>query len=78
MCRLLDVLGASNNDKNALLSENADNERYKELIALYERGLAQRNKWIKLLAGIFIGIVAVIVIVLVVDVLNPNMGFVRY
>lgn len=78
VCRLLDVLGASNDDKNALLSENVDNERYKELIALYERGLAQRNKWIKLLAGVFIGIVAVIVIVLVVAVLNPNMGFVRY
>nr|DAG57110.1 MAG TPA: helix-turn-helix domain protein [Caudoviricetes sp.] len=77
VCRLLDVLGASNDDKKTF-EESSNVEHYKSMIALYERGLAQRNKWIKLLAGIFIGIVAVIVIVLVVDVLNPNMGFVRY
>lgn len=78
VCKLLDVLGATDDDKKALLSENADNERYKELIALYERGLAQRNKWIKLLAGVFIGIVAVVVFVLIIDILNPNLGYVRY
>lgn len=77
VCRLLDVLGASNDDKKTF-EESSNVEHYKSMIALYERGLAQRNKWIKLLAGIFIGIVAVIFIVLVVDVLNPNMGFVRY
>lgn len=75
VCKLLDVLGT--NDKK-MFEERSSVEHYKSMIALYERGLAQRNKWIKLLAGVFIGILAVIVIVLVVDVLNPNMGFVRY
>lgn len=77
VCRLLDVLGATDDDKKTF-EESSNVEQYKSMIALYERGLAQRNKWIKLLAGVFIGIVAVVVVVLVVDILNPNMGFVRY
>lgn len=78
VCKLLDVLGASDDDKKQVFSGNADTEHYKAMIALYERGLAQRNKWIKLLAGVLLGIIAVIIIVLVIDILNPNMGYVRY
>lgn len=78
VCKLLDVLGASDDDKNALLVENSDVEHYNAMIALYERGLAQRNNWIRILAGLLFGIIAVIIIVLVIDILNPNMGFVRY
>ena len=78
VCKLLDVLGATDDDKKQVFSENTDTEHYKAMIALYERGLAQRNKWIKLLAGVLLGIIAVIIIVLVIDILNPNMGYVRY
>lgn len=78
VCKLLDVLGASDDDKKALLVENSDVEHYKAMIALYERGIAHRNKWIKILAGVLFGIIAVIIIVLVIDILNPNMGYVRY
>lgn len=78
VCKLLDVLGASDDDKKVLLTENSDVEHYKSMIALYERGLAQRNNWIRILAGVLFGIIAVIIIVLVIDILNPNMGYVRY
>lgn len=78
VCKLLDVLGATDDDKKKVFSGNTDTEHYKAMVALYERGIAHRNKWIKLLAGVLLGIIAVIIIVLVIDILNPNMGYVRY
>ncbi len=78
VCKLLDVLGATDDDKKKVFSGTTDTEHYKAMVALYERGIAHRNKWIKLLTGVLLGIIAVIIIVLVIDILNPNMGYVRY
>lgn len=79
VCRLLDVLGASDADRAKMLGTSEENlSHYEQMIALYERGIAHRNKWIKLLAGVLIVVFAIILTLLLVDILNPNIGYVRY
>lgn len=49
-----------------------------KVIELYERSIAQKNQYIKLLAIVCIALVSIIVTVLLIDILNGNIGFVRY
>lgn len=79
VCRLLDVLGADKSTRADGFETDVENPpHYEQMISLYERGIAHRNKWIKVLAGIIIVVFAIILTLLLVDILNPNIGYLRH
>lgn len=49
-----------------------------KVLELYERELAHKNKIIKTLFYAFLAVVAMVMIVLLIDVTNGGIGFVRY
>lgn len=51
-----------------------DKER---IIIIYERMIETKNKWIQILALISLSLAAIFILLLIFDLLNPNIGFVR-
>ena len=49
-----------------------------EVIELYKEIIRSKDKAIKIMGGVLVGVVAVILIVLIIDVLNGGSGYVRY
>lgn len=49
-----------------------------KMLQFYERELENKNKWIKILFLSFLGITAVLVTIVMIDVLNGGIGFIRY
>lgn len=47
------------------------------MISLYERTIANKNKWIRTLFVILCTVVLFVLIILVYDILNPNIGWVQ-
>lgn len=48
------------------------------LIKFYQDALSHKNKWIKTLFICLCTLVAVMMIILLFDIFNPNIGFVKY
>lgn len=51
-----------------------DRER---ILMIYERMIATKNKWIQILALVSFTLAAIFIFLLVLDLINPNIGFVR-
>lgn len=49
-----------------------------KMLQFYEKELEDKNKWIKILFLSFLGITAVLVTIVMIDVLNGGIGFIRY
>lgn len=49
-----------------------------QIIALYERSLANKDRWIKRLFFFSVSIVAVMMLFLLIDILSPTIGYIRY
>ncbi len=67
------------------LTETDENDKlrgygynYERLIELYRDTIKAKNKWIKTLFWVCIGLGSVIAFLLIFDILNPNMGYIRY
>lgn len=72
-------------DKTKPHSETNENDKlrdygynYERLIELYRDTIKAKNKWIKTLFWVCIGLGSVIAFLLIFDILNPNMGYIRY
>ena len=48
-----------------------------QIIALYERSIANKDRWIKRLFVFSVSVVAVILVFLLIDILDPSIGFIR-
>lgn len=53
-------------------------DHHESLILLYREVIRAKNKWIKTLFVCLAIIVGLVMAVLFIDILNPNIGFVRY
>jgi transcriptional regulator with XRE-family HTH domain len=53
-------------------------ELYKEIIRNKDEVILSKDKAIKIMGGVLIGIVAVLLILLIMDMLNGGLGIVRY
>ena len=49
-----------------------------KMLQFYEKELDNKNKWIKILFLSFLAITAVLVTIVMIDVLNGGIGFIRY
>lgn len=47
------------------------------IIALYERSIANKDRWIKRLFVFSVSVVAVMLIFLLIDIIDPGIGFIR-
>ena len=68
---MLDAMGQAVPDANIRID---DRER---LLMIYERVIATKNKRIQVLALVSLTLAAIFIFLLVLDLLNPNIGFVR-
>ena len=53
-------------------------KKYKEIIRSKDETIHSKDKAIKIMGGMLIGVFVVILLVLIIDVLNGGFGFVRY
>jgi len=67
-----EIVGNSNKPQ---VNEQNPTER---LIKLYQLSLAHKNKWIRILFICLCIMVSIMMIVLLFDIFNPNIGFVKY
>lgn len=51
---------------------------YQDIIKLYERSIAAKNAWLKRLAITCCVLVGVLVFIILFDILNGSVGFIRY
>lgn len=49
-----------------------------QIIALYERSIANKDRWIKRLFIFSVSIVVGVMVFLLIDILDPAIGFIRY
>lgn len=49
-----------------------------QIIALYERSLANKDRWIKRLFVFSVTLVVGAIILLLIDILSPTVGYIRY
>ena len=71
-------LGCSLGDLDDQEPEEKDQKDKDALIALYERGLAKKNKWIVRVTVICVVELAVLAFLLIYDAINPSIGFFQY
>lgn len=57
---------------------HSQEKHHEKILALYERSIAQKNKWIKILFIALVAFVSVFVAIVLMDVLHGDIGFVRY
>lgn len=53
-------------------------KHHEKVIALYERSLTTKNKWLKALFIALMAFVTVFVAIVIIDILHGDIGFVRY
>lgn len=58
--------------------EHPEEKTPDKVLELYERTIDQKNRYIKFLFITCVVLMSVIIIVLLIDILNGNIGFVRY
>lgn len=49
-----------------------------QIIALYERAIVNKNRWIRWLFFFSVSMVGVFVVFLLIDVFSPHIGYIRY
>lgn len=59
-------------------TERSAPENYEHLIEVYRETIRMKNKWIRTLFWVCISLTAIIAFVLIYDVLNPQIGYIRY
>lgn len=56
----------------------SNEEKHDPLVLLYREVIRAKNKWIKVLFICLAILVTALITILFIDILNPNIGFVRY
>ena len=77
VCAIVNAMGGSL-DKLYGTRSDSDTEDTSSLLTLYEKVIAEKNWYIKVLIGICCALVAVLVFILIFDIANGSVGFVRY
>lgn len=77
VCAIVKAMGGSL-DKLTEIHTDSHAEAASPLLALYEKVIAEKNWYIKVLIGICCALVAVLVFLLIFDIANGSVGFVRY
>lgn len=77
ICDIVKALDGSLDDIVGIKKPSTE-ERTNPLIELYQNTLNEKNKWIKTLFFCLCGIVCVILFILIYDITNGNIGYVRY
>lgn len=52
-------------------------ELTKTTVSLYERTIANKNKWIRILFVMLCAVILFVFAILVYDILNPNIGWIQ-
>ena len=77
VCAIVKAMGGSL-DKLTEIHTDSHAEAASPLLALYEKVIAEKNWYIKVLIGICCALVAVLIFILIFDIANRSVGFVRY
>ena len=77
VCAIVKAMGGSL-DKLTEIHTDSNAEAASPLLALYEKVIAEKNWYIKLLIGICCTLVAVLIFIAIFDLANGNVGFLRY
>ena len=77
VCAIVNAMGGSL-DKLTEIHTDSHAEAASPLLTLYEKVIAEKNWYIKVLIGICCALVAILVFLLIFDIANGWMGFVRY
>lgn len=77
VCAIVNAMGGSL-DKLYGTRSDSDTEDTSSLLALYEKVIAEKNWYIKVLIGIYCTLVAVLIFIAIFDLANGNVGFLRY
>ena len=77
---IVDIVSAMDGSMDEImgLKTGATKETEDRLVQLYQETIRSKDKYIKLLTGVLIGIVGVLLFILLYDILNGNIGYVRY
>ena len=77
VCAIVKAMGGSL-DKLTEIHTDSHAEAASPLLALYEKVIAEKNWYIKVLIGICCTLVAVLIFIAIFDLANGNVGFLRY
>lgn len=77
VCAIVNAMGGSL-DKLCGTQTDSDTKAASPLLALYEKVIAEKNWYIKVLIGICCTLVAVLIFIAIFDLANGNVGFLRY
>lgn len=77
VCAIVKAMGGSL-DKLTEIHTDSHAEAASPLLALYEKVIAEKNWYIKILIALCCALVAVLVFILIFDIANGSVGFVRY
>lgn len=77
VCAIVNAMGGSL-DKLCGMQTDSDTETASPLLALYEKVIAEKNWYIKVLIGICCTLVAVLIFIAIFDLANGSVGFLRY
>lgn len=77
---LVDAMGGSLDEITGKPAKPKSNEQdpNERLIQFYQLSLAHKNKWIRTLFICLCTMVVIMMIILMFDIFNPNIGFVKY
>lgn len=77
--RLLDVLQDEEENEEDTMARQTDSLSYSDLtktaVSLYERTIAGKNKWIRILVVMLCTVILFIFAILVYDIMNPHVGW---
>lgn len=77
VCALVKAMGGSL-DELAEIREDSAEPKESQLDAFYEKVIAEKNWYIKVLMAVCGALVAVLVFIVIYDVTNGSVGFIRY
>ena len=77
VCALVKAMGGSL-DELAEIREDSAEPKESQLDAFYEKVIAEKNWYIKALMAVCGALVAVLVFIVIYDVTNGSIGFIRY
>ena len=73
-----DILGLRSTAQKEPESHTELIELYKDIIRGKDETIRGKDKTIKIMGGLLVGIVIILLIVLIIDLLNGGLGFMRY
>ena len=77
ICAIVKVMGGSL-DKLTDITTGFDSADLSSLVALYEKIIGEKNRYIKMLITFCCVLVAVLILIILLDAANGTIGFVRY